>query len=141
MKRPPSIQDRIQAQLTPPLEAAQAKALALFLEIRESVGDAQARQVFARWGTPPSDRRMQKLAAMGIIDRLDHMIKTDKHGNSVRDDDGMLVFEPNVTKLAREIAGETIDDPNPSQIATIKRHIQKLNAKRKASPYWPRRRG
>jgi hypothetical protein len=124
MKQPPSIMDRIQEQLTPPLEAAKMKALDLFLEIRESIGDAKARWVFAQWGTPPSTRRLNNIESMAIIDRLD-----------------MMKPEPNLKELARQIAQETIANPTQTEIDTIERYIQRLNAKRKQNRFWPQQRG
>src|SRR5258708_40261859 len=89
-----------------PSDAAKNAALHLFLEIRQSLGEQEARRIFAMWGTPPSDSRINEIERMAIIDRLDFMVKTDKDGNHVRGEDGMLIFESNVKELARQIAGE-----------------------------------
>jgi hypothetical protein len=137
---PFSFDDHIQKQLDP-YSWAKRKALDLFLEIGEVLGDERARRVFAIWGTPPSDARLNEIENMAIIDRLDGMIKTDKDGNHVRGEDGMLIFEPNVKELARQIAGEQCVNPTADEIAVVERQIRRLNAKRKQNPYWPQRRG
>jgi CRISPR/Cas system CMR-associated protein Cmr3 (group 5 of RAMP superfamily) len=118
-----------------------SKALNMFLEIREVLGDERARRVFAIWGTPPTASRLNEIKNRAIIDRLDLMIKMDKDGKSVRDKNGMLVFEPNVKELARQIAGEQYVNPTADEIAVVERQIRRLNAKRQKNPYWPQRKG
>jgi hypothetical protein len=139
-EEPFSFDDHIQKQLDPYFWAKR-KASDLFMEIREVLGDERARRVFAIWGTPPTASRLKEIENMGIIDRLDHMIKTDGAGKSVRGEDGMLVFEPNVKELARQIAGEKYANPTAGEIAVVERHIRRLNAKRQKNPYWPQRKG
>jgi hypothetical protein len=137
---PFSFDDHIQKQLDPYFWAKR-KASDLFMEIREALGDERARRVFAIWGTPPTAARLNESENIGIINRLDYMIKIDGDGKSVRDKDGMLVFEPNVKELARQIAGERYVNPTAGEIAVVERHIRRLNVKRQKNPYWPQRKG
>ena len=139
-EEPFSFDDHIQKQLDPYFWAKR-KASDLFMEIREVMGDERARRIFAIWGTPPTPARLNEIANMTIIDRLDHMIKLDKDGKHVRNKDGFLVFEPNVKELARQIASEKHVNPTPDEIATVERHIRRLNAKRARNPFWPQRQG
>jgi hypothetical protein len=88
------------------------------------LGSRRAKHIFQRFGSPLSKRRLQEIASMGIIDRLDIM----KGG-------------PNVKELARRIARERYSNPTPQQIETVERQIQKLNRKRNANPFWPQREG
>jgi hypothetical protein len=115
--------EHFERQLDPHLWAKR-KALALFTEIREVLGDEKARQVFAVWGMPPSDRRLNEIENMAILDRLDFM-----------------PGGPNIKELARQIASERYVDPSGDQVAVVERHIRRLNAKRKQTPYWPQRQG
>jgi hypothetical protein len=140
VEEPFSFDDHTQKQLDPYFWAKR-KASDLFLEIREVLGDERARRVFAIWGTPPTASRLNEIENIAIINRLDHMIKTEGDGKSVRGKDGMLVFEPNVKALARQIAGEQYVNPTADEIAVVERHIRRLNAKRRQNPYWPQRRG
>lgn len=72
MSAPASIMNDIQAQLDP-IHAAKLKALNLFLEIRESIGEKNARWIFAKWGTPPTQRRMNEIRNHALLDRFDRM--------------------------------------------------------------------
>jgi hypothetical protein len=118
----PSLSELAEKQLDPYLWAKR-KALDLFMEIQEVLGDEKARRVFAIWGTPPSPARLNEIENQGIIDRLD------------------LFTGGNVKELARQMAVEKYVNPTPQQIETEERQIRRLNAIRKKNPYWPQRRG
>jgi hypothetical protein len=64
-------------------------AYLLFMIIREQHGDRTARRIFAKWGTPPTTRRLKFIANLGLLDRLDRMKP-----------------KPSVQRLARELAAE-----------------------------------
>src|SRR5436305_14225594 len=104
-REPPSLMDRIQEQLDP-VNAAKLKGLELFQELKASIGDAEARRIFAIWGTPPSDSRLNEIESMGIIDRLDI-----QHGG-------------NVKALARQIAAAKFVNPSTDEIASVERQIR-----------------
>ncbi|WP_407194384.1 hypothetical protein [Bradyrhizobium sp. STM 3566] len=104
---------------TDPYGWAKRKAMNLFLEIREVIGEKNARHVFAIWGTPPSQERLNEIENMGQIDRLD------------------IEFKGNVKAFARAFAAENFKDPTPEEIANVERQIRRLNAKRKKNPFWP----
>jgi hypothetical protein len=91
--------------------------------------------------SPATDTRLNEIEKHAILVRIDHMIKVDKDGKHVRDKDDMLVFDPNVKELARQIASEKHVNPTPDEIATVERHIRRLNKIRKDNPFWPQRRG
>jgi hypothetical protein len=55
----PSIMDAIQEQLDP-VHAAKLKVLNLFCEIREKLGDARTRRIFAIWEEPPSASKLAR---------------------------------------------------------------------------------
>jgi hypothetical protein len=129
MKRPPSIMDHIQEQLDP-VHTAKLKALDLFLEIRESIGDAKARWVFAKWGTPPSRRRRQEINNDGLLSRLDLMSVRDRKTGELRPC-------PNVLKLAKQLAKENESLPREQQrgagstdVHALEKHIRDLVKKR-----------
>jgi hypothetical protein len=88
------------------------------------IGINRARRVLQRYARPLTRRRLNHLKDRSLIDRLD-----------------MMPGGPNVHELARQIASETKTAPTETEIETIERRIQKLNAKRKNNPYWPQRRG
>jgi hypothetical protein len=120
---PFSFDDHIQKQLDPYFWAKR-KALTLFLEIRQVLGDEKARRVFAIWGAPPTASRLNEIENISVIDRLD-----------------MMPGGPNVKDLARQMAGEQHVNPTPDEIAAVERQIRRLNAKRQKNPYWPQRKG
>ena|SRR5579872_2626232 len=100
-------------------------AFLLFMMIYERHGDRAARQIFAKWGTPPSPGRIRQIKNLGLFDRLD-----------------LMKPEPNVSKLAREIAAENralsprMRPKGPTGSTdenTIDRHIRRLQAKRRRS--------
>jgi hypothetical protein len=70
----------------------------LFALITARHGERIARRIFAKWGTPPSDRRRQLIANMGLLDSLD-----------------MMKPKPNVQRLARELAAENKKLPRSQQ--------------------------
>jgi hypothetical protein len=72
-------------------------AYQLFLLIREHHGDAEARRIFAMWGTPPTAKRLAMIENIGLLERLDLMPK------------------PNVQKLARQLAKENKVLPRTKQ--------------------------
>lgn len=61
----------------------------LFTLITARHGERAARRIFAMWATPPSDRRLQLIANMGLLDSYDRMKP-----------------KPNKRQLARETAKE-----------------------------------
>jgi hypothetical protein len=142
MSRQPSIMDHIQEQLDPDakLTAAKSKALDLFSEICESIGFAKARRVFAQLGNPLTPKPRKQINDLGLLDRLDMMVKTDKDGKSIRGSDGLLVFEPNVQRLAQQIAAENAELNKalprerwqPTNQASIDKHIRRLVDRREA---------
>src|SRR5271165_3075607 len=100
-EEPFSFDDQTQKQLDP-YHWAKRKALKLFEELRDVLGDDRARRVFELLGTPPTASRLNEIENMSIIDRLD-----------------MMPGGPNVKELARQIAGEKCNNPTPEEIATI----------------------
>jgi hypothetical protein len=60
----------------------------LFTLITTRHGERTARRIFAMWGTPPTTRRLAMIKNFGLLGRLD------------------LMEEPNVQRLARQIAKE-----------------------------------
>ncbi|MBB4378234.1 hypothetical protein [Bradyrhizobium sp. SBR1B] len=106
-------------KVTDPDGWARRKALGLFLEIRELLGEKRARQLFAIWGTPPTPARLNEIENMGLIDRLD------------------IEFKGNVKAFARALAAEKYANPSVQQTETVERQIQRLNVKRKKNPFWP----
>jgi len=54
---------------------AKRKALATFLEISEVLGDDWARRIFAIWGNPPSQAKLNEIENRATIDRLDLLMK------------------------------------------------------------------
>jgi hypothetical protein len=115
-----SVGELAQKQLDP-YGWAKQKALKLFLELEEVLGNEKARQVFALWGTPPSASRMNEIDNQSIIDRLD------------------LFTGGNVSELGRQMANEKYVNPTPQQIEVEERKIRRLKAIRKKNPYWPQR--
>jgi len=87
-----------------------------------NIGIDRARRALQRYARPLTRRRLNRLKDFSLIDRLDRM-----------------AGGPNIHELARQIARETKATPTETEIETIERHIQKLNAKRKNNPYWPQR--
>ena len=69
----------------------------LFTLITARHGERIARRIFAKWGTPPSERRRQLIANIGLLDRLD------------------MMKPPNVQQLARSLAGENKKLPRSQQ--------------------------
>jgi hypothetical protein len=70
----------------------------LFMVFRENHGDSIARRIFAKWSAPPSNRRLQEIANLGLLDRLD-----------------LMKPKPNVQRLARQLAGENERLPKSKQ--------------------------
>jgi hypothetical protein len=88
------------------------------------LGINRARRALQRYARPLSRRRLNRLKDVSLLDRLD-----------------MMPGGPNIHELARQIARETKTEPTETEIDTIKRRIQKLNAKRKCDPFLPQRQG
>src|SRR5207244_10307841 len=81
-----------------PSDAAKNAALHLFLEIRQSLGEQEARRIFAMWGTPPTSDRIKQINNLGLLDLYDPMKP-----------------KPNVQRLARELAEENKKLPRQQQ--------------------------
>jgi hypothetical protein len=69
----------------------------LFTLIKTRHGERTTRQIFAMWGTAPTDRRLGLLKNMSLLDRLD------------------VMPEPNVMELARQLAAENESLPREEQ--------------------------
>jgi hypothetical protein len=105
--------EQFQGLYVDPVDAAKLAAGHLFSEIKEELGEAAARQVFAMWGTPPTPNKLKRIHNEGVRIRLE-----------------LMPGGPNVKKLARQIAHEKYTNPTPQQIETEERQIQRLNARR-----------
>jgi hypothetical protein len=91
-------------------------AYLLFMTIRAQHGDRIARRIFAKWGTPPTANQLNRIANMGLLDRLD-----------------MMEPKPNVQRLARELAKENKLLPRSKQRGagttnpiTLEKHIRRV---------------
>ncbi|HUI12549.1 MAG TPA: hypothetical protein VL048_03655 [Xanthobacteraceae bacterium] len=103
-------------------------AYLLFMLIRAHHGERTARRVFAKWGEPPSPKRLRLIANMGLLDRLDTMKPR------------------NVQRLARELAEENKKLPrakqhgagctDPIELAQQIRRQVKLRDKAMAAGKW-----
>jgi hypothetical protein len=104
------------------VHGAQRAALELFLVLMRHHGEPAARQIFARWGEPPTKASMAEIKNYGLLDRLD-----------------MMRPRPNVQQLARKIAqenqgraaGERIGPRGSTDPAAIERHLRLWVAKRR----------
>jgi hypothetical protein len=81
-----------------PSDAAKNAALHLFLEIRESLGEQEARHIFGMWGTPPTADRIKEINNLGLLDLYD-----------------LMKPKPDVQRLARELAEENKKLPRQQQ--------------------------
>ena len=115
-QEPFSFDDHIQRQVGPD-DWAKRKALNLFYEIRDVLGDEGARSIFAMWGAPPSPSKLRWIQNSSVLTRLE-----------------MMPGGPNVKKLAREIAQEKYVNPTPEEVENEVRQIRRLKAKRKPKP-------
>jgi hypothetical protein len=118
MNGPRSIIDDIQAQLDP-IHAAKLKALNLFLEMRENIGEKNARWIFAKWGTPPTQRRLNEIKNHALLDRFDRM------------------QSPSILALAKQLAKENESLPTKDKraaggtdVVALEKHIRDVVKKR-----------
>jgi hypothetical protein len=101
----------------------------LFLLIRENHGEATARRIFAKWGNPPTAKRLAMFENVSLLDRLD-----------------MMEPKPNVQKLARQLAEENKALPrakqrgpgstNPIALEKQIRRIRDLRTRRMKKGTW-----
>jgi hypothetical protein len=131
MRERPQLLKQFQGLFVDPHDAATNAASFLFQEIEVELGRPAARRIFAKFGTPPSARKLAMLKNFSLLDRLD-----------------MMKPKPNVKKLARELAEENKElpteqrrGPGSTNPETLERHIRTLLAERKINPYWPQRVG
>jgi hypothetical protein len=93
--------DQLRYAFTPGADSitgAKHMAHLLFMVIREHHGDQTARRIFAMWGNPPTPKRLQQIANVGLLDAYD-----------------MMKPKPNAQQLARERAKQNKSLPRSEQ--------------------------
>jgi hypothetical protein len=103
------------------IRGAEYAAYKLFRKIEEHHGRAGARRIFALWGSPPSAKKLRWIKNAALLDRLD-----------------MMKPEPNVQRLARELAEENKTLPREERHGprgsinpvTLDKYIRRLCDKR-----------
>lgn len=103
-----------------PVDAAEMAAGQLFGEIAADLGEAKARWIFAKWGTPPSASRRAQIKNFALLSRLDRMKP-----------------KPVILKLAKQQAAENESLPRREQrgagstdVTALEKHIRSLVKKR-----------
>lgn len=140
----PQLLQHFQGLYVDPRDAAKLAAGRLFAEIQAELGTAAARRIFAMWGTPPTQRRMNEIRNHGLLSRMDIMTdlaKTRHAREKARcESAGLPVPDfapPSLLAFAKELAKENADLPlkdrraaGGTDVHALEKHIRDMVKKR-----------